>query len=137
MIYVLYIRYISSSYSSYLIYSTLYNLSYHSSSHSSTGSTLDCALINQLASSNSSPSSYNIVLKASVTQRLQTPYYLQIELTLYLIIKSFNYKISLKLIQTTSLLLKPRQPISLAILVGIYRRTYDCNMPRTQQTLPL
>ena len=45
----------------------LYNLSYHSSLYSSTGSILDRAYINQLASSNSSPSSYNIVLKLSVT----------------------------------------------------------------------
>jgi len=35
-------------------------------SHSSTGSILDRACINQLASSNSSPSSRSIVLKASV-----------------------------------------------------------------------
>jgi len=43
-----------------------YDLGYHSSSYSSIGSILDRAYINQLASSNSSPSSYNIVLKASV-----------------------------------------------------------------------
>jgi len=45
----------------------LCNLSYHSSSYSSIGSILDRAYINQLAFSNSSPSSRNIVLKASVT----------------------------------------------------------------------
>jgi hypothetical protein len=45
----------------------LCDLGYHSSSHSSIGSNLDHAPINQLASSNSSPSSRNIVLKASVT----------------------------------------------------------------------
>jgi len=47
--------------------STPHNLSYHSLLYSSTGSILDCAYINQLASSNSSPSSRNIVLKLSVT----------------------------------------------------------------------
>ena len=66
-------------------------------------------------------------------RRLQTPYCLQIELTLYLIIRSFNYRISSKLIQTTSLLLKPKWPISLAVLVEIYRRTYVRDTPRTQQ----
>jgi len=45
----------------------LYNLSYYSSLYSLTRSILDRAYINQLASSNSSLSSYNIVLKASVT----------------------------------------------------------------------
>jgi hypothetical protein len=45
----------------------LYNLGYYSSSYSLIGSILDRALINQLASSNSSLSSYNIILKASVT----------------------------------------------------------------------
>ena len=42
-------------------------LAYHSSLHGSTGSILDRAYINQLASSDSSLSSRNIVLKASVT----------------------------------------------------------------------
>jgi len=42
-------------------------LTYYSLLHSSTRSILDRACINQLASYNSSPSSYNIVLKASVT----------------------------------------------------------------------
>ena len=67
-------------------------------------------------------------------QRLRTPYHLQTELTLYLIIGSFNYKISLKLIWTTSLLLKLRWPMSSAVPVGTYRRTYVYNTPRTQQT---
>jgi len=48
----------------------LYNLSYHSSLHGSIGSILDRAFINQLATSDSSPSSRNIVLKASVTSGL-------------------------------------------------------------------
>ena len=42
-------------------------LAYHSSLHGSTRSILDYTYINQLASYDSSPSSYNIVLKASVT----------------------------------------------------------------------
>ena len=67
MKYVLYIRYVSSSYFSCLIRSTSCDLGYYSSSHSSIGSILDRASINQLAASNSSPSSRNIVLKASVT----------------------------------------------------------------------
>ena len=66
-------------------------------------------------------------------RRLQTPYYLQTELTLYLIIGSFNYRISLKLIRTTSLLLKPKWPISLAVPAEMYRRTYVRNTPRTWQ----
>ena len=45
----------------------LRDLSYYSSLHSSTRSILDYAYINQLASANSSPSSRNIILKASVT----------------------------------------------------------------------
>jgi len=45
----------------------LYNLGYYSSSHGSIRSILDRAYINQLASSNSSPSSCNIILKASIT----------------------------------------------------------------------
>jgi len=45
---------------------TLCNFSYYSSLYSSIGSILDRALINQLATSDSSLSSYNIVLKASV-----------------------------------------------------------------------
>ena len=45
-------------------------LGYYSSSHGSTGSILDRACINQLASSDSSPSIRNIVLKASVTIEL-------------------------------------------------------------------
>jgi hypothetical protein len=65
--YVLYIRYVHSSRILRSLRSTLYNLAYHSSLYSSIGSILDRAHINQLASSNSSLSSYNIVLKASVT----------------------------------------------------------------------
>jgi len=42
-------------------------LAYYSSSYGSTGSILNRAYINQLASYDSSPSSRNIVLKASVT----------------------------------------------------------------------
>jgi len=42
-------------------------LAYYSSSHGSTRSILDRTCINQLASYDSSPSSRNIVLKASVT----------------------------------------------------------------------
>jgi hypothetical protein len=41
----------------------LYDLGYYSSSYSSIGSILDRALINQLASSNSSLSSYILYLK--------------------------------------------------------------------------
>ena len=66
-------------------------------------------------------------------RRSQTLYCLQTELTLYLIIGSFNYRISLKLIQITSLLLKLKQPMSLAALAETYRRTYVRNTPRTQQ----
>jgi len=73
--YVLYIRYIRSSRILRSLRSTLYNLSYHSSSHSSIRSILDRAHINQLASSNSSPSSRNIVLKASVTLEDYLNYY--------------------------------------------------------------
>jgi len=64
--YVLYVLYIA--YTAYTLY-TAYNiiwLAYHSSLHGSTRSILDYAYINQLASYDSSPSSYNIVLKASV-----------------------------------------------------------------------
>ena len=71
MRYVLYIRYVSSSRSLYLIRSIPRDLGYHSSSHSSTGSILDRTYINQLASSDSSLSSRNIVLKLSVTLILQ------------------------------------------------------------------
>ena len=66
-------------------------------------------------------------------RRLQTPYYLQTEPTLYLIIRSFNYRISLKLIQTTSLLLKLKWPTSLAAPAETYRRTYVRDTPRTWQ----
>jgi len=65
--YGLYVRYVSSSHSSRSIRSTLCDLGYPSSLYSSTGSILDRAYINQLASSNSSLSSRNIVLKAFVT----------------------------------------------------------------------
>ena len=66
--YVLYVRYIRSSYILRSLCSTLYNLSYHFLLYSSIGSILDRAHINQLASFNSSPSSRNIILKASVTK---------------------------------------------------------------------
>ena len=64
MLYVLYVR---SSYILRILRIILYNLGYHSLLHSSIGSILDRTSINQLATFNSSPSSYNIVLKASVT----------------------------------------------------------------------
>jgi len=57
-------------YTTYTLY-TAYNiiwLAYHFLLHGSTGSILDRACINQLASAVSSPSSCNIVLKASVTR---------------------------------------------------------------------
>ena len=88
--YVLYIRYVSSSYSSYLIRSTLYNLSYYSSLYGSTGSILNYALINQLASSNSSPSSRNIVLKASVIVGVRGNNLLNLIRASVLLIKFFN-----------------------------------------------
>jgi len=69
---VRYIRYIRSVRSPRSLYSTSCNSYYHSSSHGSTGSILDRALINQLASSDSSPSSRSIVLKASVTTTFRT-----------------------------------------------------------------
>jgi len=59
-------------YTAYTMY-TAYNimwLAYYSLLHGSTGSILDRACINQLASSDSSPSSRNIVLKLSVTAHL-------------------------------------------------------------------
>jgi len=65
--YVLYVRYIRSSRTLRSLRSILCDLSYHSPLYSSIGSILDRARINQLASSNSSLSSRNIVLKASVT----------------------------------------------------------------------
>ena len=49
----------------------LCDLGYYSLLYSSTGSILDRAYINQLASADSFPSSYNIVLKASVTYNLK------------------------------------------------------------------
>ena len=67
--YMLYMLYVRSSRTLRILYTTLYNLSYYSSLHSSTGSILDRASINQLATSDSSPSSRNIVLKLSVTLR--------------------------------------------------------------------
>ena len=60
-------------YTSYTAYNIMW-LAYHSSSYGSTGSILDCAYINQLASCDSSPSSRNIVLKASVTLNTITNY---------------------------------------------------------------
>ena len=64
--YVLYVLYVRSLRILRILHTTLCNLSYHSSSHSSIGSILDRASINQLATSDSSPSSRNIVLKLSV-----------------------------------------------------------------------
>ena len=63
---MLYVRYVRSLHTLRSSRSTSYDLGYHSSSHSSIGSILDRAYINQLASSNSSLSSCNIVLKASI-----------------------------------------------------------------------
>jgi len=53
-------------YTPYTAYNIMW-LTYYSLLHGSTRSILDRACINQLASYNSSPSSYNIVLKASIT----------------------------------------------------------------------
>ena len=64
--YVIYVLYVYSLRTPRSLYSTSCDLSYHSSSYSLTGSILDRAYINQLASSDSSLSSRNIVLKASV-----------------------------------------------------------------------
>ena len=70
MRYVLYVLYVAyTAYTPYTTYNIMW-LAYHSLLHSSTGSILDRAYINQLASYNSSLSSYNIVLKASVTKEL-------------------------------------------------------------------
>ena len=66
--YVLYVLYVRSLRTLYILRITLYNLSYYSLLYSLISSILDRALINQLAASNSSPSSRNIVLKASVTR---------------------------------------------------------------------
>jgi len=65
--YVRYIRYVRSVRSLRSLRSILCDLYYYSLLYSSTGFILDRAYINQLASSNSLPSSRNIVLKASVT----------------------------------------------------------------------
>jgi len=65
--YVLYVRYVRSSCILRSLRSTLYDLGYYPSLYGSIGSILDRAHINQLASSDSSLSSRNIVLKASVT----------------------------------------------------------------------
>jgi len=63
VLYVLYVAY--TAYTAYTAYNIMW-LAYYSSSHGSTGSILDRAYINQLASADSSLSSRNIVLKASV-----------------------------------------------------------------------
>jgi len=63
---MLYILYVSTIRTSRILRITLYNLSYYSLLHSLTGSILDRTYINQLASSNLSLSSRNIVLKASI-----------------------------------------------------------------------
>ena len=60
---MLYIAY--TTYTPYTAYNIMW-LAYHSSLHSSTGFILDYTYINQLASADSSPSSRNIVLKASI-----------------------------------------------------------------------
>jgi hypothetical protein len=65
--YVLYVLYVRSLRTLRIPRTTSCDLGYHSSSHGSTGAILDRASINQLAASDSSPSSRNIVLKASVT----------------------------------------------------------------------
>jgi len=71
--YVLYVLYIAyTAYSLYTAYNVMW-LAYHSLLHGSTGSILDRAYINQLASCDSSPSSRNIVLKASVTSPMEAP----------------------------------------------------------------
>ena len=70
-------------YTDYIDYITW--LSYYSSLYSSTGSILNRAYISQLASSNSSLSSYNIVLKASVTL---SPFFLFLSLKIPNISKS-------------------------------------------------
>ena len=88
--YVLYILYIYSSYILRILRITLYNLGYHSSLYSSIGSILDYAFINQLAASNSSASSRNIVLKASVTTNLVTSSFFRIHLNLIPRIVAFN-----------------------------------------------
>jgi hypothetical protein len=89
--YVLYVRYVRSSRILRSLRSTSYNLGYHSSSYSSIGSILDRAYINQLASSNSSPSSYNIVLKASVTPKA---FYSRLNKLLALINRAKRYYIA-------------------------------------------
>ena len=55
-----------TAYTPYTTYNIIW-LAYHSLLHGSTRSILNRAYINQLASCDSSPSSRNIVLKASVT----------------------------------------------------------------------
>jgi len=64
--YVLYVLYVRTTRIPRILYTILCNLAYYSLLYGSIGSILDRASINQLATSNSSPSSYNIVLKASV-----------------------------------------------------------------------
>jgi len=64
--YVLYVLYIRSLRTLRTLRTTLCDLGYYFSLHGSIGSILDRALINQLAASDSSPSSRNIILKLSV-----------------------------------------------------------------------
>jgi hypothetical protein len=89
--YVLYIRYVRSSRTLRSLRSTSYNLSYYSSSYSSIGSILDRAYINQLASSDSSLSSYNIVLKASVTNHISLTIFIRILAIIYITLTKLRY----------------------------------------------
>jgi len=76
----------------YTLY-TAYNimwLAYHFLLYSSTRSILDRACINQLASYNSSPSSRNIVLKASVTLNI-LPIYTINGVLVALVYKGFKF----------------------------------------------
>ena len=66
--YVLYVIYVGVHLVYYIYCVQRYITAYHSSLYSSIGSILGRASINQLAASISSPSSYNIILKASVTR---------------------------------------------------------------------
>ena len=84
MLYVLYVAY--TAYTLYTAYNIIW-LAYYSSSYSSTGSILDRAYINQLASYNSSLSSRNIILKASVIGRT----YKNILIIIYQLIKERHY----------------------------------------------
>jgi len=80
--------YVRSIHTFYILCTTLYNLGYYSLLYSSTRSILDYALINQLASSNSSLSSHSIVLKASVI--LKALFYKFLLLKMHLLIHLFK-----------------------------------------------